>query len=58
MNAREFFYKVAEMRDTQTRYFETRDRATFRAARALENEIDSEIRRVKKILDREEQTTS
>lgn len=54
MNAREFFYKVSEMRDTQKRYFETRDRATFRAARALENEIDSEIRRVKKILEREE----
>ena len=58
MNAKEFFYKVSEMRDTQRRYFETRDRATFRAARALENEIDSEIRRVKKILEREEQTTS
>lgn len=58
MNAREFFYKVAEMRDAQIRYFETRDRAVFRAARFLENEIDSEIRRVKKILDREEETTS
>ena len=58
MNAREFFYKVAEMRDTQRRYFETRNRATFRAARALENEIDGEIRRVKKILEREGETTS
>lgn len=57
MNPREFFYKVAEMRDTQRRYFETRDRATFRAARFLENEIDSEIRRVKKLLDEEEGTT-
>lgn len=47
MTAKEFFYLVAEMRDTQRRYFETRDKATFRAARALENDVDREIRRVR-----------
>lgn len=50
MNAREFFYLVSEMRSAQVRYFETKDRAVFRAARKLENEVDSEIRRVKAIL--------
>lgn len=50
MNAKEFFYLVAEMRSAQCRYFESKDRAVFRAARKLENEVDSEIRRVKAIL--------
>lgn len=50
MTAKEFFYLVAEMRETQKRYFETRDRMTFRAARALENDVDREIRRVRAIV--------
>lgn len=50
MTAKQFFYLVAEMRDTQRRYFESRDRATFRACRALENDVDREIRRVKEIM--------
>lgn len=50
MTAREFFYLVAEMRATQKRYFESRDRKTFLAARALENDVDREIRRVNRIL--------
>lgn len=50
MTAKEFFYLVSEMRDAQRRYFETRDRAVFRAARALENDVDREIRRVKREL--------
>lgn len=58
MTAKEFFYLVAEMRDTQRRYFESRDKATFKAARALENDVDREIRRVKKVLETEEQATS
>lgn len=49
MTALEFFHLVANMRDTQKRYFETRDRRTFLAARALENDVDREIRRVKAI---------
>lgn len=50
MTAKEFFYLVSELRETQKRYFESRDRKTFLAARALENAVDSEIRRVKKEL--------
>lgn len=51
MNAREFFYLVANMRAAQKRYFETKDRAVFRAARKLENEVDAEINRVKALVD-------
>lgn len=58
MTAKEFFYLVAEMRDTQRRYFETRDKATFKASRALENDVDREIRRVKKIVGEESLSTS
>ena len=50
MNAREFFYAVAEMRRAQREYFKTRDQHTFRACRAMENHIDAEIERVKAIL--------
>lgn len=51
MNAREFFYLVANMRAAQKRYFATKDRAVFRAARKLENEVDAEIVRVKLIIE-------
>lgn len=51
MTSREFFFLVANMRDTQRRYFETRDQTTLRAARALENDVDREIRRVRDILE-------
>lgn len=50
MNAREFFYLVAEMREAQKAYFETKDRHVFRAARKLENEVDKEIRRVRELV--------
>lgn len=55
MNAREFFYLVASMRDAQREYFATRDRRVFLKARALENEVDAEVRRVKDITARQEQ---
>lgn len=51
MNNREFFYLVASMRDAQRSYFQTRDRAVFSKARALENEVDREIGRVKRIVE-------
>lgn len=51
MNAREFFFLVAEMRDAQARYFKDRDQTVLRAARKLEGLVDAEIRRVKEILD-------
>lgn len=50
MNAKEFFYLVAEMREAQNLYFETRDIRVFRVCRALENDVDREIRRVREIV--------
>lgn len=50
MNAREFFYTVAEMRSAQKAYFKTKDRQVFLAARKLENLIDAEIERVREII--------
>lgn len=50
MTSREFFYLVAAMRDSQRAYFKSHDRAVFAKARALENEVDREIRRVKDIV--------
>lgn len=50
MNAKEFFYLVAQMRAAQKTYFQTRNSAAFRAARALENDVDREIRRVRQIM--------
>lgn len=50
MNAKEFFYLVAEMRSAQKSYFETKDQHVFRAARKLENDVDREIRRVRELL--------
>lgn len=50
MTSREFFYLVAQMRECQRDYFDTRDRRTFLKCRALENDVDAEIRRVKAIV--------
>lgn len=50
MNAREFFYMVAEMRECQKAYFKSRDQLTLRAARKLENTIDKEIERVRSVV--------
>lgn len=55
MTPEEFFYNVAQMRDAQKRYFETRDRRVFLACRKLENIIDHEIARVKDILIQQEE---
>lgn len=54
MNAREFFFLVAEMRAAQKTYFKTRDPSVFRAARKYENEVDHEIDRVRGILHEQE----
>jgi hypothetical protein len=51
MNSREFFFAVANMRELQKEYFQTHDRKVFLACRAAENAIDSEIKRVKAIID-------
>lgn len=50
MNARDFFYTVAEMRECQKAYFSSRDQLTLRAARKLENIIDKEIERVRAVI--------
>lgn len=50
MNAREFFYLVAQMREAQKAYFATRDSKVFRSCRALENDVDREIQRVRDII--------
>lgn len=50
MNAREFFYLTAQMREAQKAYFKTRDHNVFRAARKLENEVDAEIKRVREVV--------
>lgn len=50
MDAKTFFYLVSEMRDAQRNYFRTRDRKVFVAARALEDQVDKEIRRVKAVV--------
>lgn len=50
MNAREFFYLTAQMRDAQNDYFRSRSSADLRRARALEREIDKEISRVRRIV--------
>lgn len=54
MNSKEFFYLVASMREAQKAYFETRDRRVFLQARALENDVDREIRRVRKLVNNQE----
>lgn len=50
MNAREFFYLVAQMRSAQKAYFKSKDPNVFRAARKLENEVDHEIDRVRQLI--------
>lgn len=50
MNAKEFFYLVAQMRSTQKAYFTNHDRNVFMACRKLENLVDAEIERVRQVL--------
>lgn len=50
MNSREFFYLVAQMRSAQREYFKNRQQNVFRAARKLEDDVDVEIERVRRIL--------
>lgn len=50
MNSREFFYLVANMRAAQKIYFKTRDQKAFLSCRALENDVDREIARVKDLM--------
>lgn len=58
MNAREFFYLVAQMRAAQSEYFKSRTDRALRMARALEGDVDREIRRVKAIINGQEGGTA
>lgn len=49
MQAREFFYLVAQMRQAQRDYFKNREQFLLRRARKLEGEVDREIARVKEL---------
>lgn len=51
MTSRDFFFLVANMRSAQREYFKTKDRRVFAKCRALEVEVDREVRRVLDILD-------
>lgn len=53
MNAKEFFYLTAQMREAQRDYFKSRDPLVLRAARKLEGEIDREIKRVRAIVEQQ-----
>lgn len=49
MNAKQFFDKVVELRATQREYFRTRLPEVLRKSKAIEAEIDREIKRVQQI---------
>ena len=50
MNAKEFFYTTAQLREAQKAYLKTHDPNVFRVVRKLENIIDAEIKRVRQIV--------
>lgn len=49
MNPKQFFDKVVELRQTQREYFRTRLLDALRKSKAIEAEIDKEIKRVQQI---------
>lgn len=51
MTSREFFDKVAAMRQAQRDYFKTRDKDTLIRSKMLEKEVDKEIERVTEIME-------
>ncbi len=55
MNSKDFFNKVALMRRLQKEYFKTRSKSILSECKAIEREIDTEIRRVNAILQTNEQ---
>ena len=52
MDSREFFDKVALMRQLQQEYFRTRSRSVLTNCKNIEREIDAEIKRVNAIMER------
>lgn len=49
MNARQFFDKVVEMRRLQKEYFKSHSHLVLEKSKAIEKEIDKEIKRVQDI---------
>lgn len=49
MDAKQFFDKVARMREAQQLYFKTRSQSYLKESKRLEREIDDEIERVNDI---------
>ena len=52
MDSREFFDKVALMRQLQQEYFRTRSRSVLTNCKNIERKIDAEIKRVNAIMER------
>lgn len=50
MNSRDFFDKVALMRQLQQEYFKTRSKSVLEQCKVVEKEVDVEIKRVNAIL--------
>lgn len=50
MNSRVFFEKVALMRRLQQEYFKTRSKTVLEQCKAVEKEVDVEIKRVNAII--------
>lgn len=55
MNSKDFFNKVALMRRLQKEYFKTRSKSILSECKAIEREIDAEIKRVNAIIQTKEQ---
>ena len=52
MDSREFFDKVALMRQLQKEYFRTRSRSVHTNCKNVERDVDAEIKRVNAIIER------
>ena len=50
MNSREFFNKIALMRQPQQEYFKTRSKSILDECKTVEREVDAEINRVNAII--------
>ena len=57
MNAKQFFYKVKQMRKAQAKYFRIKTISALMEAKKIETEIDDEIARVEKLIGKPEQTS-
>lgn len=55
MNSKDFFNKFAFMRQLQKEYFNTRSKSVLAECKAIEREVDTEIRRVNAIIQTKEQ---